>query len=55
MAKHLVHCTHVRLADGTEMDLRSGDIATVPAGHDGWVVGGEPCVFLDFGGAVRPE
>ena len=47
--------THVRMADGTEMDLGPGDIATVPAGHDGWVVGDEPCVFLDFGGAVRPE
>jgi mannose-6-phosphate isomerase-like protein (cupin superfamily) len=47
--------THVVMADGTEIDLGPGDVATVPAGHDGWVVGDEPCVFLDFGGAVRPE
>jgi hypothetical protein len=47
--------THVVMADGTEMDLGPGDIGIIPAGHDGWVVGDEPCVFLDFGGAVRPE
>jgi len=47
--------THVVMTDGGEMDLRPGDIATIPAGHDAWVVGDEPCVFLDFGGAVRPE
>lgn len=47
--------THVVMADGTELDLGPGDVATVPAGHDGWVVGDEPCVFLDFGGAVRSE
>jgi mannose-6-phosphate isomerase-like protein (cupin superfamily) len=47
--------THVVMADGTALDLRSGDIATIPAGHDAWVVGNEPCVFLDFGGAVRLE
>jgi hypothetical protein len=47
--------THVVMADGTEMDLRPGEIATIPAGHDAWVIGDESCVFLDFGGAVRPE
>jgi len=47
--------THVVMADGAEMDLGPGDVAIVPAGHDAWVVGDEPCVFLDFGGAARPE
>jgi mannose-6-phosphate isomerase-like protein (cupin superfamily) len=47
--------THVVMADGTEMDLLPGDVATVPAGHDAWVVGDKACVFLDFGAAVRPE
>lgn len=46
--------THVAMADGTEMDLAPGDLATIPAGHDGWVVGDDACVLLDFGGAVRP-
>lgn len=43
----------VVMADGSEIDLGTGDVATVPAGHDGWVVGDDPCVFLDVGGAVR--
>ncbi|HLJ80118.1 MAG TPA: cupin domain-containing protein [Ktedonobacterales bacterium] len=47
--------THVVMADGTEIELGPGDTGTVPAGHDGWVVGDEPCVFIDFGGAARPD
>ncbi len=47
--------THVLMADGTEMDFGPGDVTTIPAGHDGWVVGDEPCVMLDFGAAARPE
>ena len=47
--------THVVMADGREMDIVPGDVATIPAGHDAWVVGDEPCVLIDFGGAVRPE
>jgi len=47
--------THVIMADGNEMDLLPGDVAIVPPGHDAWVVGDDPCVFLDFGGAARPE
>jgi mannose-6-phosphate isomerase-like protein (cupin superfamily) len=47
--------THVVMADGTEVDIGPGDLVTLPAGHDAWVVGDEACVLLDFGGAVRPE
>jgi mannose-6-phosphate isomerase-like protein (cupin superfamily) len=47
--------THVAMADGREMDIGPGDVATIPAGHEAWVVGDESCVLLDFGGAVRPE
>jgi mannose-6-phosphate isomerase-like protein (cupin superfamily) len=58
-ANHFIYVlsgrTHVVMADGSEMDLAPGDIATVPAGDDAWVVGDEAFVFLDFGGAVRPE
>lgn len=39
---------HVQLDDGTELDLVRGDIAIIPAGHDAWVVGDEPCAMLDF-------
>ena len=47
--------THVVMADGTEMDIGPGDVVSIPAGHDAWVVGDDSCVFLDFGGAVRPD
>src|SRR5215469_15193939 len=39
--------THVVMADGSELDIAPGDVVTIPAGHDAWVVGNEPCVFLD--------
>jgi mannose-6-phosphate isomerase-like protein (cupin superfamily) len=45
----------VQMADGTEFDLKPGDIGTIPAGHDAWVVGNEPFVSIDFAGAIRPE
>lgn len=45
---------HIALADGGEYDIRAGDIATIPAGHDGWVVGDETAVMVDFGGVARP-
>jgi quercetin dioxygenase-like cupin family protein len=40
---------HAQMPDGTEIDMGPGDVGMVPAGHDGWVVGDEPCVFVDFG------
>jgi len=39
----IVHCD-----DGTELDLGPGDIFDLPAGHDAWVVGDEPCVMVDI-------
>src|SRR5215472_16134084 len=46
---HFGYCVsgrmHVQMPDGTEMDFGPGEVAVVPAGHDGWVVGDEPCVF----------
>ena len=35
--------------DGTEREIGSGDVLSIPAGHDAEVVGGEPCVMLDIG------
>lgn len=40
---------HVKMDDGTELDLVGGDVVVIPEGHDAWVVGDEPCVMLDFG------
>jgi quercetin dioxygenase-like cupin family protein len=41
---------HLVMDDGVEAEVGPGDYAMIPPGHDAWVVGGEPCVFLDFAG-----
>lgn len=38
------------LDDGTEFDVHAGDVFDIPAGHDNWVVGDEPAVYLVWGG-----
>ncbi len=41
---------HVVMDDGTEKDLKAGDVSLIPSGHDAWVVGNEPVVVVDFQG-----
>lgn len=41
---------HIKMDDGTERDIHPGEIAHIPPGHDGWVVGNEPVVFIDITG-----
>jgi len=41
---------HVRMDDGEEMEMGPGDVTVIPAGHDAWVVGDEPCVVIDWQG-----
>jgi class 3 adenylate cyclase len=36
--------------DGTEFEVRPGDIFDVPPGHDNWVIGDEPLVVIMWGG-----
>ena len=36
------------LGDGTRLELSPGSVFVVPAGHDAWVVGDEPCVIVQF-------
>ena len=43
---------HVVMEDGTEGDAGPGDLVEIAPGHDAWIVGDEPCVFLDFQGAA---
>jgi quercetin dioxygenase-like cupin family protein len=43
----------VRMDDGTEVEFGPGDVISIPPGHDGWVVGDEPCVVLDFAGMAN--
>jgi quercetin dioxygenase-like cupin family protein len=41
---------HVKMADGKERDIKAGEVAMIPPGHDGWVVGNKPVVAIDFQG-----
>jgi hypothetical protein len=42
----------IRMDDGSEITFNPGDAAYIPPGHDAWVPGNEPCVFLDFQGGT---
>jgi mannose-6-phosphate isomerase-like protein (cupin superfamily) len=44
---------HIKMDDGSEQEYGPGDLANVPAGHDGWTVGSEPAVLLDMQGAAE--
>ena len=33
--------------DGTALEVGAGDVFDLPAGHDAWVIGDEPCVMVD--------
>jgi hypothetical protein len=48
---HVQGTLRVRMADGTEYDAVPGDVTALPHGHDGWVVGDEPVVVIDWWGA----
>ena len=37
--------------DGQEINFGPGDAMSIPPGHDAWIVGNEPCVVIDIGGA----
>jgi hypothetical protein len=42
----------VKMDDGTERDFKAGDVSSLGAGHDAWVIGDEPVVVVDFQGMV---
>jgi mannose-6-phosphate isomerase-like protein (cupin superfamily) len=43
----------VRMRDGSEMEVGPGTVSFLPAGHDGWVVGNEPAILVDWHGATN--
>jgi len=49
---HVSGVLRVRMDDGSEFDCRPGDVSFLPPGHDGWVVGDEAVVVVDFQGMV---
>lgn len=42
----------VRMDDGSEHDIRPGDVFVIPPGHDAWVLGDEPLVLYGFTGSA---
>lgn len=40
----------VVLKDGRTLEFRPGDVFEVPAGHESWTVGDEPCVTINWTG-----
>ena len=40
---------NVVIDDGQEQEYGPGDAVVIPPGHDGWTLGDEACVMLDFG------
>jgi class 3 adenylate cyclase len=41
---------HFVMDDGTEFDVRPGDVFDIPPGHDNWVTSEEPAVTIMWGG-----
>ena len=39
---------HISVENGNELDVIPGDVTIIPPGHDAWVVGNEPAVFISF-------
>ncbi|WP_224364242.1 cupin domain-containing protein [Hyalangium versicolor] len=54
MSAHLCYCLSGRMTvvmdDGVRAEVGPGEMVAIPAGHDAWVVGNEPCVMLDVAG-----
>jgi class 3 adenylate cyclase len=42
----------IRLRDGSEVEIREGDAIDIPPGHDGWVIGEDPCVMVTWMGGT---
>ena len=49
---HVSGRLHVKMADGSEFDVGPGQLTSLPAGHDAWVVGDEKVMLVDFHGAT---
>jgi hypothetical protein len=43
----------ILMDDGTRLEIGPGDVVSIPAGHDGWTIGDEPCVVIDFAGMAN--
>jgi len=48
---HVTGTLRIMTADGKEFDATPGQVTSLPAGHDAWVVGDEQVVVVDWYGA----
>ena len=39
----------IEMLDGTSGEIGPGNVVEILPGHDAWVLGGERCLFVDFG------
>ena len=39
---------HIEFADGCVLEFRAPQVVAIEPGHDGWVVGDEPAVLIEF-------
>ena len=49
---HLSGRLMIVMDDGTKMECGPGDVSLLPQGHDGWVVGDEAAIVIDFQGMI---
>jgi hypothetical protein len=49
---HVAGRMMIQMDDGTTFEAKAGDVSLLPTGHDGWVVGDEPAVVVDFQGML---
>ena len=40
----------IRMDDGTEVEIRAGDVFDIPPGHDQWITSDEPAISIIWGG-----
>jgi hypothetical protein len=48
---HVAGTLRIQMSDGSQFDAKPGDVTSLPAGHDAWVVGDEDVVVVDWFGA----
>lgn len=41
-------CVHIQYADGCTVEFAAPEVMAIEPGHDGWVVGDEPAVVIEF-------
>ena len=39
---------HIEYADGCVVEFRAPQVVAIEPGHDGWVVGADPAVLIEF-------